>query len=188
MVAGVLGGLLLAAGPAGAQAPAPDRINVRGNGVSSPDDLARDEFNLQTTGRLQVPAPVGDQTTAIRPPIPQATGSTERAAAPPAQADDEAGSVMALDTNMGTRVNELLACRMDVAAERRVPAQKILAGALLLRWTVQGDGAVDSPEVVALRDTDPDVLVCVKRKLAGWSFTRPAAGQPVHLEHRLAFR
>jgi hypothetical protein len=154
----------------------------------SPVDRARQEFSLQTTGRLQQPGPVLG-TSSIQPPAPfaPAPASAERSA--PAETDENAGPAMALDTNMGTRVNELLACRMEIAAERRVPVKKVLAGELLLRWAVAADGSVDDPEVVALRDTDPDVLVCVKRKLAGWSFTRPAAAAaPVRLEHKLAFR
>jgi hypothetical protein len=165
--------------PAWAQAPTADGDGTAAN----PVDLARKEFSLETTGQLQQPAPVRNQA-AIEPPAPvPSTPPPEDRAAPPAE--DTPAPVMALDSNMGTRVNEVLACRMEIAAERRVPADKVVAGAVTLRWTVQADGRVDDPEVVALRDTDPDVLVCVKRKLAGWSFPRP--GAVVRFERNIRF-
>jgi hypothetical protein len=149
---------------------------------SSPADLARDEFSLQTTGQFRQ-APVREEATI---PAPRVDDDRAERAAPPAS-DGTATPVMALESNMGTRVNELLACRMQVAAERRVPISQVVAGSVLMRWTVRTDGAVDDPEVVALRDTDPDVLVCVKRKLAAWSFGPPRGGAAIRLEHKLAF-
>ncbi len=149
----------------------------------SPVDLARDEFSLQTTGQFRQPSAMPEDST-IRAPRTGDDRAAERAAPP---APDEATPVMALQTNLGTRVNELLACRMEVAAERRVPISRVMASSVLMRWTVKADGAVDDPEVVALRDTDPGVLVCVKRKLAAWSFPRPRDGAPIRLEHKLAF-
>jgi|tagenome__1003787_1003787.scaffolds.fasta_scaffold20777653_2 hypothetical protein len=150
---------------------------------SSPADLAHDEFSLQTTGQFRQ-APVREEASIPAPRVDD-DRAAERAA-PPAP-DGTAIPVMALESNMGTRVNELLACRMQVAAERRVPISQVVAGSVLMRWTVRTDGGVDDPEVVALRDTDPDVLVCVKRKLAAWSFGPPRDGSPVRLEHKLAF-
>jgi hypothetical protein len=112
--------------------------------------------------------------------------ATAQPSVPPGRSDD-ALPAMALDSNMGDRVTDLLACRLDIAVQRRVPVAGVVAGEVLLRWTVRPDGAVDDPDLVALRATDPEVLACIKHKVTGWSFVRARGDAPVRLEHHLDF-
>jgi hypothetical protein len=42
--------------------------------------------------------------------------------------------------------------------------------------------------VVALKDTDPEVLACVKTKVGAWIFSRPAGSAALRVEQRLRFR
>jgi hypothetical protein len=156
-------------------------------------DLARSEFSLGKTGEVREPPSRGEDLEATIPaPAPEAR-SDERKAAPlpitptPQPPPVFSAEVLALDSNMGQRVNDLLACRLEIAADRRVPNQRVTAGSLLLRWTVRPDGSVTSAEAVSMKDTDPDVSSCVQRKMSGWLFTRQRNAPEVRLQERIRF-
>jgi hypothetical protein len=157
-------------------------------------EVGKSEASLQTTGQFLLPGSVDQLGSAIRPAdsVPPTTTDSERSVATrgePSQVSDELASpVMALDSNMSARVNELLACRMEIAVDRRTPVSRVLAGTLLLRWTVRPEGAVADSEVVALKDTDPDVLACVKRKMNAWTFARPPGSGSLRVEQHLTFK
>jgi hypothetical protein len=165
---------MLVAGPAGAQ--------PTDKGAPQPAELMRTE--LKATGEFRQPSGLGDEATRIRPAT--AAPQPERAApAPPSGSDDAQGR--AVNAPLGQRANELRACRADVASDRRVSESNVTAGSVMVRWTVRADGSVADSEVVALSDTDPALLGCVKRRLGTWTFARPVAGAPNHFEHRLTF-
>jgi hypothetical protein len=166
---------MLVAAPAGAQPS-------RQTGAAPPQagDLMRED--LKATGEFRQPTALGQDDPGIRPAT--APAEPERALPPP---PDQEVPAAAVATPLGPRANELRACRAEVASQRRVRESKVTAGSVLLRWTVQADGTVADAEVVALSDTDPSLLDCVKRRLSTWAFARPAAGAAAHFEHRLTF-
>jgi hypothetical protein len=157
-------------------------------------EVGKSEASLQTTGQFRLPGSVEQIGSAIRPAdrLPVPAKSDERTVAArgePSEVSQElAAPVMALDSNMPARVNELLACRLEIAVDRKTAVSRVLAGTLLLRWTVRPEGAVADPEVVALKDTDPEVLACVKRKMSEWLFTRPAGSGSLRVEQHLRFQ
>jgi hypothetical protein len=188
------GGIALAllAPRAGAQtAPAP--ATERAAEPAFPTaELERSERALNTSGRLQQPPSTIDALeSAIKPAAAEGDGSERPAASlpitPPPPPPQERSDVMALDSNMDQRVNDLLACRLEIAADRRVPVKRVVAGNLILRWRLLPDGSVGDAEAVAVKDTDPEVLACVQRKMAGWQFVRPRNAPEIHLRHRLRF-
>jgi hypothetical protein len=156
-------------------------------------DLARSEFSLEKTGEVrQPPSHVEDLQSTIPAPAPEERSEERKAAplpitAPPPPPPVFSAEVLALDSNMGQRVNDLLACRLEIAADRRVPNKRVTAGSLLLRWTVQPDGSVTSAEAVSMKDTDPDVSSCVQRKMSAWQFVRQRNAPEVRLQERIRF-
>jgi hypothetical protein len=160
---------------------------------ATPEQMARSEFSLQKAGEVHTPSSTVDESaTSIPPPAP----AEERAAetpvvgpvpAPVPVAQALPAEVLALDSNMSARVNDLLACRLEIAADRRVQLKRVAAGQVLLRWTVQPGGGVAGAEAVAQRSTDPDVLSCAKRKMESWVFVRAPGGEPLRIEQPLTF-
>jgi hypothetical protein len=155
-------------------------------------DRARSEFSLDKTGELKQPrADVEQLESAIPTPTPE-QGAKERKAPPapvtqPPSLPVFSAEVLALDSNMDQRVNDLLACRLQIAADRRVPAKRVMAGSLLLRWTVRPDGSVTDAEAVSMKDTDPEVSSCVQRKMSLWQFDRPRDAPELRLKQRIRF-
>jgi hypothetical protein len=163
--------------------------------ITTPQQLSRSEFSLDKSGELRTPSSdVEDLATEIAAPAPLA--EEERAERPVSGPEAETvpatqplpAEVLALDSNMAARVNDVLACRLEIATDRRVPVSKVAAGSVLLRWTVTPSGAVEGAEVVATRSTDPDVLSCARRKVESWVFVRAPDGQPLHIQQPLRFR
>jgi hypothetical protein len=156
-------------------------------------EVGKSEASLQTTGQFRSPGSVEQIGSAIRPAdrVPPTSNGDERTVAARGEPNDVteelAAPVMALDSNMSARVNDLLACRLEIAVDRKTPVSRVLAGSLLLRWTVRPEGLVTDPEVVALKDTDPEVLACVKRKMSAWVFTRPAGSGSLRVEQHVRF-
>jgi hypothetical protein len=154
------------------------------------------ELSPNAAGQVETPAPVetkGD-TNIVPASEPAAAAPTgERRAPPattaPAPAQPAAGQPgnPAAGTLDDGRVNDLRACKTEVAADRKGSARKVVAGKVTVRWTVQPDGTVRNPDVVALTDTDPAVTSCIERKVAAWVFARPEGGAAISFERALSF-
>jgi hypothetical protein len=85
------------------------------------------------------------------------------------------------------RLRSLGRCRRDVARDKHVPAAQLAAGAMLLRWTIDATGTVSAPEVVEQTPVDPAIMDCVKRTIAGWTFSPPDKGR-LSVERHYQFR
>jgi hypothetical protein len=175
--------LLLGAAPALAQDA----------GSASPQQMARHEWSLDKAGQVRDPrGDVDDHAAPIPEPNPLPGKKGEQPVSLPAPpplpvARSVPAEVLALDTNMPARVTDLLACRMEIATDRRVRLNQVQAGTVLLRWTVQPGGGVTGAETVAQRKTDPEVLSCVRRKMESWVFIRAPGGTPLAIQQTLKF-
>ena len=67
-------------------------------------------------------------------------------------------------------------CRLEVARHKRIAPEQVRAKTLELRWTILPSGTVGATQVVATAPVDPDVMSCVKARMAGWTFTAPTGG------------
>jgi hypothetical protein len=158
-----------------------------------PQQMSTQEGSLESSGDVKEPAAVDEHAAPIAPADPVDGRTLEKPVAvpPPAAAPVSRGvpaEVLALDTNMPARVTELLACRMEIATDRRVRLEQVAAGTVLLRWTVQPGGGVTGAETVARRRrTDPEVLSCARRKMEAWVFIRAPGGEPLAIEQTLKF-
>jgi hypothetical protein len=92
-----------------------------------------------------------------------------------------------LAAEIATKFEPLDVCRIDVARGKQVRTRDVEAHRLTLRWTIQPTGRVTAAEVVATTAVDAEVLDCVKRRMTGWTFSRPSGG-PLPVEHVLEFR
>jgi hypothetical protein len=158
-----------------------------------PEDLARAELSVDRTGTLQTPTDPDERSASIAPPVPvdeRPVRETPAAVAPPAPAPVATAvpaDLLALNGTVSARVNELRACRREIATSRHVSPGDVAADRLLLRWTIQPGGEVTDTEVVAEKQTDPDVLSCAKRMMLGWVFVRAPGGEPLRIEQELQF-
>jgi hypothetical protein len=163
--------------------------------AQSPQDLVNRELSPRTTGELKTPSDVEERSNPVPPAESFSDEDRERPVVgpddlPPGAPLPQAlpSEVLALDSNMSARVNDVLACRMEIAADRRVPVSKVKAGRVLLRWTVTPGGTVEGAEAVATgKSTDPEVLSCAKRKVEAWAFVRAPGGQPLSVQQALRF-
>lgn len=155
--------------------------------------LPRSELSLDKSGDLQTPTDLDQRTRPIAPPTSfddeeaSERSVTVPAASPPPTSQSIPTEVLALDSNMAARVNDVLACRLEIATDRRVPVSQVPAGSVLLRWTITPGGTVTAAEAVATRKTDPDVLSCARRKVESWVFVRAPGGQPLLIQQPLRF-
>jgi len=92
-----------------------------------------------------------------------------------------------LAEEIAAKFEPLEVCRIDVARGKQVRARDVAAEPLILRWTIQPTGRVTAPEVVGTTVADAEVLDCVKRRMNGWTFSRPSGG-PLPVERVLRFR
>jgi len=157
-----------------------------------PQQMADQEGSLQKAGELKEIEPVDEHAAAIARPAPLGEASAEKPVEvpPPPPVPVARGvpaEVLALDTTMPARVSELLACRLEIATDRRVRLQDVAASRVLMRWTVQPGGGVTDAETVAQRKTDPEVLSCVRRKMEAWLFIRAPGGEPLAIQQTLKF-
>jgi hypothetical protein len=159
-----------------------------------PQQMSRKEGALGTNGQVRDPIDqVDDHPARISEPDPFEDRAAEKSVAvpqpaPPPVARSVPAEVLALDTNMPTRISDVLACRLEIATDRRVKLQKVAAGTVLLRWTVQPGGGVSDAEVVARRNrTDPDVLSCARRKMESWVFIHGPDAEPLKIEQAISF-
>lgn len=160
--------------------------------VAPPASMTTGEFSLDKAGQVETPTDLDARTTPIAPAQTFTEEDEERPVAapepepaPPPRA--LASEVMALDSNMGQRVNDVLACRLEIAADRRVEVGQVPAGTVLLRWTITPTGTVTGAEAVAIRKTDPDVLSCARRKAEAWTFVRRPGAAPAQFQHSIRF-
>jgi hypothetical protein len=172
-----------AVAPACAHAQAP---------VSSPQTPISSELSLHKAGELQEPTDLDDRAAPIKAPQPVSQETMEKAATmppppPPVVPRPLPNEVMALDSNLSAKVNDVLACRLEIASDRRVRLEDVPADQILLRWTVQPGGGVANAEAVAEKSTDPDVLSCAKRKMETWMFVRSPGGEPLPVEQSVQF-
>jgi hypothetical protein len=158
------------------------------------EQMSRREGALPQAGQVQEPrGEVDDHSAPITEANPMVGGKKEEPVTLPPPpplpvARSVPAEVLALDTNMPARVTDLLACRMEIATDRRVRLQKVAAGTLMLRWTVQPGGGVTGAETVAQKGkTDPEVLSCVRRKIEAWVFIRAPGGEPLAIRQSLKF-
>lgn len=164
--------------------------------AQTPQELVKSELAPDKTGAVHTPGDPDDRATApiVQPrSFDQPTRETP-AATPPAPAPAPTPvmtkvppGVVPLNGTVAARVNELRACRGEVASDRHVSLGRVPAGTVLLRWSIDPGGAVSGTEAVAETRTDPDVLSCVKRMMSGWVFVRAPGGAPLRIEQRLAF-
>jgi hypothetical protein len=82
-----------------------------------------------------------------------------------------------LDQELQARLSMARSCRVDVARHKRVAPAQVLAKALELRWIILPSGTVAGTQVVATAPVDPEVMSCVKLRMASWTFTRPQGGR-----------
>jgi hypothetical protein len=171
----------------GAAAPA----CAQGLAQNSPQQMASSEFSLRKAGELQEPSDLDARAAPIPAPQPADDSREKAVAMPVATRSPVPGSlpteVMALDSNLSARVNEVLACRLEIASDRRVRLEDVPADTILLRWTVQPGGGVTGAEAVAEKATDPDILSCAKRKMEAWLFIRAPGGEPLAVEQSVRF-
>jgi len=164
------GGLLMAAGRTGAQSG----DLMRGQG----EFIQEHRSNLTHSQMRTVPMP--QQRGTIAPAEADQSVRRERTAVAPNAVAAPTPVPIGLERMRGggseERREELRGCRGVVAVQRKLPPRRIDAGRIELRFALQPDGGVAGLEVVALSPTDPDVLSCVKRKVAGWRF--PAGDSP----------
>jgi hypothetical protein len=159
--------------------------------AQSPSDLARSEFAPGKTGQIHTPSVPGDEAATIPAPAPIVDPKPEtRVPETPAPAAAPVATslppeMLALDGNMTDRFDQLRDCRAEIASDRHVPVARVAAGVMVVRFTVQPGGGVESAEAVAERTTDPDVLSCARRKIESWLFVRPPGGEPVRVQQRL---
>ena len=159
----------------------------------APQQMARKEWSLDKAGQVREPAgEPDDHATPISEPNPFEDRAAEKRVAvpaptPPPVARSVPAEVLALDTNMPTRISEVLACRLQIATDRRVKLERVAAGTVLLRWTVQPGGGVTDAETVARKKTDPEVLSCARRKMEEWVFIRGPGAEALHIEQTIKF-
>jgi hypothetical protein len=191
----LLGAVVGFGGAAGPALALPDDVVVISQ-EGSPEQMARREFNLRKTGEFQTTTDLKDRGAPIHRPAPTDEKPKERSVGdapvptPPPRTVTQPlpAEVLALETNMPARVTDVLACRLEIAADRRVPVERVAAGSILLRWTVKPDGTVGTNEAVAQRGrTDPEVLSCARRKMGSWLFLRAPGGEPLNIEQALKF-
>jgi hypothetical protein len=153
---------------------------------------------LTETGRVGAPN-VETGGTAVEPrstvTIPS-ENSVERAVAAEGEAEDDSarkatpGGVIdpvRLDQEVKARFSEARTCRIDVARRKQVGLAKVMVKTLELRWTILPTGAVTATQVVATSPADPEIMSCVKARMASWTFTRPEGG-PVAVDRSFWFR
>lgn len=178
-----LAGLLAGLWPAASQAQ---------DSGFSPEQMSRQEGSLNKAGQLRETTGVDERAAPIVVPNPFEDRAVEKrvavpAPAPPPPPRSVPSEVLALDTNMPARISEVLACRMEIATDRRVRVEKVAAGTVLLRWTIQPGGGVTGAETVALKKTDPDVLSCASRKMGSWVFIHGPGDEPLRIEQTVKF-
>jgi hypothetical protein len=164
------------------------------DGTLTPQQMSRQEWSLDKAGEVRDPArDVDDQSAPISEPNPFEDRAAEKRVAvpaptpPPGAARSVPADVLALDTNMPARINEVLTCRLKIATDRRVKLEQVAAGTVLLRWTVEPGGGVTNAETVARKKTDPEVLSCIRRQMEEWVFIRGPGGAPMKIEQTVKF-
>lgn len=133
------------------------------------DEFIQKHRSNQTHSRMQT-VPMPEQRSAITPAEVDDTAKPERTAGVVRSSRVPIGLDNMRGPGAEQRRDELRGCRGTVAMQRKVPSRRIEAGRVELRFDLLPDGSVSGLEVVSLSPTDPDVLSCVKRRIAEWRF------------------
>lgn len=67
-------------------------------------------------------------------------------------------------------------CRIEIARRRHVPASRVAAKAVTLRWTIEPSGRVRDAEALLAPKTDTEVAACAKRVISESVFGKQAGG------------
>jgi hypothetical protein len=67
-------------------------------------------------------------------------------------------------------------CRIEIARRRHVPASRVAAKSVTLRWTIEPSGRVRDAEAVLAPQTDTEVAACAKRVISESVFGKHAGG------------
>lgn len=136
---------------------------VQGGGVQAP----RNDLDVPKENAIQNASTMEDR------PLPQPrAGVVDRAV---------------LERQIRARFASVRDCRVEVARRKQVAPARVNAGTLTLRWTILPTGEAVASTVVVTTPTDGDLVDCVKRRMATWTFTRPRGGS-VAVERALHFR
>lgn len=194
-----MGWLVVAAGAIGGTIGAEAQTPIKPENTPTPAppaELRKHIEEVRSEPEAVTDVPMENQGTKITPP-PNVSPGRERGLPPPEPSVDRPNTVPELKgkaraTFMRTagqreRMAELARCREEVALDRAVKPAKVLAKGVTLRWTVGTDGRPQDVEVVASAPTDPDVLICVHKKVSAWDLT-PAPTEPFRVTHQLKFK
>ena len=148
------------------------------------------EAGLQGTGRIAVVKPTP---TLIEAPVP-GTPAADRAGLAKAPTPVRAGGSVPGGFEARAGLAEefrptdapVNACRVEVARRRRVTPDKVAAGTVVVRFTIEESGRVHDAEAVSESGTDLEVAACAKRVLSGWLFAKRSAG-PITVERTYKF-
>jgi len=171
--------------------------SAAGNGGAGGDALAPKKLisgpSLLETGKVSPAKLEGDPSAkAVRPAPalpqrPEPKVSTSDVANPTRPAPPvKVALPRPVQQQVTEHLHELNACRVQVARDKHVPPAQIPAGAVLLRWTIGGDGTVSGAEVVEKTPVDPAVLECAQRTMTTWKFPVPDRG-PLPVERNYRF-
>jgi len=140
--------------------------------------------SLCETGRA---APMPLEGTEITPAVAAVADSRERPIQPQVP-EPRIGEIDpdTLSDELHDHLSTLRDCVIETARQDRVPASRIVADTMTLRFSIEPTGKVTAVEVVARADTDADVVACVQSDVKEWTFTRPRGG-PVAVERIYRF-
>lgn len=147
--------------------------------------------SLRETGRIAV-SPVPMPTAAIEnedtPVVSQEKSITRVASTINAAPLRPRGVIdqRVLDREVADHFTEIAGCRVEVARAKQIKPPQVVADQLLLRWTIDRDGAISATEIVAIAPVDLAIMDCAKRVMSQWTFSRPRGG-PMAVERMFKF-
>lgn len=175
----------------------PARSSAAGDGGATGDALAPATIlrgpSLLETGKISPAKLEGDPPTKETRAAPKLPARPEPKVAGPDTPDvaPAAPPKMAVPPvvqhQITARLRELRGCRVRVAHDKHLAPAQLRAGAVLLRWTIGGDGTVSGTEVVEQTPVDPALLECAQQTISKWTFPVPDKG-PIPVERRYRFQ
>jgi hypothetical protein len=91
-----------------------------------------------------------------------------------------------LNAEVKQRFHDLEVCRANVAEAQGVPVEELKADTIGLRWTILPTGRTRGTLVFEEKDTDFDLMKCVRDRMTAWQFTGSKAG-PVEVVYSYTF-
>jgi hypothetical protein len=92
-----------------------------------------------------------------------------------------------LQREMNQRFGDLEECRNKVARAEKVPVEDLRAGLVVLRWTILPTGRTAATTVYQQRETELELMRCIRARMETWQFT-PPAGNPIVIEQTYDFQ